>query len=199
MAEASQESQELPAGESSTEKPSDQREGLDSVSELSEPTVPSQQEAVSGSHLEVLPSTPVEVREQSIRGPLSDESSELKQMLSGIITAVQESHTRSQESVKADISSANADLSANNESIQQFQESVRADLITNQDSVRADLSANQERVIADINSISNDIKAENEKLIKKFELQNQEAKKEFAAKLDSEARRLTSFVGQVQK
>jgi hypothetical protein len=102
-------------------------------------------------------------------------------MLSGIIVAVQESHTKLQESVMADISS------------------VRADLIANQESGGAELSANQERVMADINSIRNDIKAENEKLIKKFELWNQEAKKESAAKLDSEARRLTSLVGQVRK
>jgi hypothetical protein len=42
------------------------------------------------------------------------------------------------------------------------------------------------------------IQAENEKLIRKFELKNQETK-EFEAKLDSEARRLTNLVGQVQK
>jgi hypothetical protein len=187
MAEASQESQELPAGESSREKPSEQPVGLGSVVELSEPTEPSQQETVSESCLEVLPSETVEVSEQIIKGPFLDNSSELKQMLAGIMAAVQQSNeglnsvradlSANQESVKADINSVRADLSANNENIQKF----------------------QERVTADISSVRNDIKVENEKLIKRFELQNQEAKKEFAAKLDSEARRLTSFVGQVRK
>jgi hypothetical protein len=97
MAEASQESRELPAGESSSEKPSDQPVRLDSVGELNEPTVPSQQEAALGPHLEVLPSEPVEVREQNIKGLLLDDASELKQVLSGIMGAVQLNNTKLQE------------------------------------------------------------------------------------------------------
>jgi hypothetical protein len=57
----------------------------------------------------------------------------------------------------------------------------------------------QASVKADISSVRADLKAENEKLIKRFEKQNQEAKKELAAKLDTEARRLTSLVEQVQR
>jgi hypothetical protein len=51
----------------------------------------------------------------------------------------------------------------------------------------------QDSVKAGIDRVRKDIKGENEKLIKRFELQSQEAK------LDSEARRLTSLVGQVQR
>jgi hypothetical protein len=80
------------------------------------------------------------------------------------------------------------------------QESVKADLAAHneklQESVRADLAANQESVKAEVGRM---IQAENEKLIRKFELKNQETKKEFEVKLDSEARRLTNLVGQVQK
>jgi ABC-type uncharacterized transport system fused permease/ATPase subunit len=107
----------------------------------------------------VLPSEPTQVREPSPKGPSLDDASELKQMLAGIMAAIQQ-NTKLQEL------SANQDsVRANNKRIQQFQ-----------DSVRADLSANQERVMADINSIRNDIKAENVKLIKKSELQSQQAK-----------------------
>jgi hypothetical protein len=66
----------------------------------------------------VLHSEPIEAREQSIKGPLFDDSSELKHVLSGIIVAVQKSHTKlhesvraNQESVKADIGSVKADIS----------------------------------------------------------------------------------------
>jgi hypothetical protein len=128
---ASQENLELPEGESAGDKPSDQPEGLGSVGEPRELNLPSRQEVVS---------------EQSTKGPSFDDSGEIKQTLAGIMTVVQQSNAKLQESVKADI-----------------------------DRVRKD------------------IKAENEKLIKRFELQSQEAK------LDSEARRLTNLVGQVQR
>jgi hypothetical protein len=98
-------------------------------------------------------------------------------MLAGIMTVIQQSNAKLQESVKANISSVRAELSANRENIQKF----------------------EERVTADISSVRKDIKAENEKLIKRFELQSQETKKEFSAKLDSEARRLTNLLGQVQR
>jgi hypothetical protein len=68
-----------------------------------------------------------------------------------------------------------------------------------QDSIRADLSATNAKLEQFQNSIRKDIKTEIEKLSKKFELKNQEIKKEFTAKLDSEARRLTNLVGQVQR
>jgi hypothetical protein len=73
MAEASQESQELPAGESSREKPSEQPVRFGSVVELSELTEPSQQETVSESHREEQPFETVEVREQSFKEPLLDD------------------------------------------------------------------------------------------------------------------------------
>jgi gas vesicle protein len=104
----------------------------------------------------VLTSEQVEAREQSTKGPSLDEPGDIKQMLNGILAVIQQSNTKLQESVKAD-------LSANNEKIQKF----------------------EERVTADISSVRNDIKAEHEKLIKIFELQIQEAKKEVSAKLDS--------------
>jgi hypothetical protein len=51
----------------------------------------------------------------------------------------------------------------------------------------------------EINSIKSDLKAENEKLILRFEKQSQNDRKEFAAKLESESRRLASLVEKVQR
>jgi hypothetical protein len=125
---------------------------------------------------------------------------------------IKQSHTSLQKSVKAD-------LTANNEKIQSFQNSVMVDnekLQRLQESVKTELSG----VKADLSSVKADsskfiqlqeanikfqeklraeTKAENEKLAKRIEQQSQQSNKEFAAKLDSEARRLTNLAGQVEK
>jgi LPS O-antigen subunit length determinant protein (WzzB/FepE family) len=91
------------------------------------------------------------------KGPAVEDPCEFKQMLAGILAAIQQNNNK-------------------------LQEIVRADLAANQERVRAELAVNQESVKAEINSIKNDIKVENEKLIKRFELQNQEAKKDSEAR-----------------
>jgi hypothetical protein len=115
--EASQENLELPEGESAGDRPSDQPEGLGSVGEPSELTSPSRQEVVLKRDSEVLPTEQVEAREQSTKGPSFDDSGEIKQMLAGIMTVIQQSNAKLQESVKADIDSVRKDIKAENEKL----------------------------------------------------------------------------------
>jgi hypothetical protein len=100
--EASEENPELPAGESADDRPSDQPDGLGSVGEPSEPNLPSRQEVVS---------------EQSTKGPSFDDSGEIKQTLAVIMTVVQQSNAKLQESVKADIDRVRKDIKAQNEKL----------------------------------------------------------------------------------
>jgi hypothetical protein len=186
----------------------DPSEGLGNVGDNTEISEPSQQELGQ------------QVSLSDLQGPSLGDANKLKQMRAGIMAVL----AANQESVKADLNANNeklqqfensikadlaanqesvkADLNANNKKLQQFENSVKADLAAhneNINSVRADLVANQESVKAEIGRIRKGIQAENEKLISKFELKNQETKKLLEAKLDSEARRLTNLVGQVQK
>jgi hypothetical protein len=80
-----------------------------------------------------------------------------------------------------------------------IQQSVRKDI----GSVKADINSVKTDITSKFNKLQEDlrveIKSENEKLIKKFELQNQKSHKELSAKVDTESRRLTKMVGQLQK
>jgi hypothetical protein len=145
-------------------------------------------------------------------------------MLAGIMEVIKLIHTILQENVKADLSAngekiqslqeivktdlsgvkkdlsgVKADLTANNEKIQSFQDTVKADLSSVKDDISSKFSQLQEANVKFQEKLRSETKAENEKLAKRFELQSQQSNKEFSAKLDSEARRLTNLVGQVQK
>jgi hypothetical protein len=85
-----------------------------------------------------------------------------------------------------------ADLGAHNEKIKLLQESVRADLTSR-------ISQSQEANEKFQEILRAETKTKNEKLIKRFELKNQQTNKEFLARLDSESRRLSNLLGQVQK
>jgi ABC-type hemin transport system substrate-binding protein len=65
----------------------------------------------------VLPSEQVEAREKSTLGPSFNDSGEIKQMLAGIMTVIQQSNAKLQESVKADIDSVRKDIKAENEKL----------------------------------------------------------------------------------
>jgi hypothetical protein len=93
-----------------------------------------------------------EVRENRPQTLLPDATEDLKQMLAGFMTAIQQSNKQYQETIRAY-------LNNHQQKAEQFQETVRAD----------------------INKIRADLKAENEKLIQKFEQQTQEARNEFTS------------------
>jgi hypothetical protein len=126
-------------------------------------------------------SQPIAIREShsEIAG-----TSELKQMLAGMLAAIQESNAKFQESVKLDLGQVKNDISSSSEKVNKLVESN---------------ATFQEYVKADIGKIRSEIKDDHEKLIRRFESQSQKYHKEFSAKLDSESRRLTGLVGRVQK
>jgi hypothetical protein len=76
-AEANQENLELPAGERASERPNVQPAVLDSVGELSELTVSSQQEVMQPSEPNV---------------PAVEDPCDFKQMLAGILAAIQQNN-----------------------------------------------------------------------------------------------------------
>jgi gas vesicle protein len=121
-------------------------EGLGSADEPCELTVTSHQEVVLEPDFGALPAVHLEVREKkSTKESPSKHTSDIKQMLAGIMAVVKQSNTNLQQSVQADLGSVKADISSKIsqllENIIKFQENLRTEL-----------------------------KAENEKLIKRFEL-----------------------------
>lgn len=169
--EISPEDLEMQAGENTSDRPSEQPEDLGSLGEPSEQTYISPHEVALGPQPDVSIVGPeVEAGTPSPELLGTGHSIELKQILAGIMAAIQQSNATLQESVRAELNTLR-------EQNQVFQENIRAD----------------------IHSVRTDLRSENEKLIKRFESQTQEAKKEFAAKLDLETRRLTNLVGKVQQ
>jgi hypothetical protein len=124
--------------------------------------------------------------------PSSSETSELKNMLVGMLAAIQQNNEKLQETVRKD-------LAANNESVKADISNVRADLAANNERVRADLAASQESVRKELNKIRKELKAENESLVKKIDTQNQQTKKELTDKIETESRRLSNLVDQIRK
>jgi hypothetical protein len=173
---------ELPAREIECDKPSEQPE--------------------SGA----VPARPVEIGNKDPKETPSQDSSDLKQILTGIMEVIRadlgaknEKIQRLQESNRADLSSVKTDLSANNEKIQHLQESVKTYLSSVKANISSKFSQLHEANTKYQENLRAKTKAGNEKLIKSFELQSQQSNKEFLAWLDSESRRLTNLVGQVQK
>jgi hypothetical protein len=117
--ELSQEDIEPPAGESECDKPSEQPEKLGSVGKQCELTITPQQGIVSGPESGALPAGPVEVSNKDSKEKPSQDTSYLKQILTGIMEVNR------------------ADLGAHNEKIQILQESGKPRL----SSVKAGLSS----------------------------------------------------------
>jgi hypothetical protein len=80
--------------------PSDQLEGLGSVSEQLELTVTSQQEVALEQDSKALPAGHLEVREKSAKESPDNDTSDIKQMLAGIMAVIQQSNANLQEQCK---------------------------------------------------------------------------------------------------
>jgi F0F1-type ATP synthase membrane subunit b/b' len=102
-------------------------------------------------------STQAEVTKTSVQGPPSSATTQLEQILATFMTVMQQSNAQLRE-----------DLSSNQKRAEQFQESIKADILTMQ-----------------------------EILLERFDQQTQEHREEFNSKLDAESRRVTNLVNQV--
>jgi chromosome segregation ATPase len=173
--EAQEENQDLPAGECDTRTPADDPLELGSAGETPEPCE--------------IQTTPADVEQAS-----QASGTMVQQMLQGFF-----------ESIKSDLNSNQTnlrlDLQSNQAKLDQFQNSVKSDLNSLRSElgevrsdltqVKSDLQAHQEQVRADI-------QAENQKLLRNFEAQTQDLRKEFNHKIESETRRVSQLVSQVQ-
>jgi hypothetical protein len=168
---------ELAAGE--IDKPSEQSERVGNAGEQCELTTTSQQGLVLGPESGVLPAGPVEVSSKDPKETPSQDTSDVKQLLAGIMKVIKQSHISLQESVRAD-------LSVNNEKIQLFQEKVKADL----SGVRADnekIQLLQERVKTDLSGDNADLSNVKADISSKFSLL-QEANAKFQENLRAETK-----------
>jgi hypothetical protein len=174
IGKANQENVELSAGEENTRLGSrEHTEGMGSVGEPIVESIPSTSESKQK------PQKPSS--QPSEKQPVLKETVDIQELLAGVMAVVQQS----QESLKADLAASNEIL----------KESVKAEI----SSVRADLAANQESVKGEFIKIRKDIQSEHEILISRFECQNQQTKKELSGKLETESKRLTNLVTQMQR
>jgi hypothetical protein len=112
-----------------------------------------------------------ETKEQSQPNPLVcvDSATKLQQMLQGSFASIRSELSAHQERVKSGLNSVKLDLQSNQEKLEIFQEKVRGD-----------------------------IKSETQKLLQTFEAQTQGLRKKFNSKVESETRRTSQLVSQVQ-
>jgi DNA anti-recombination protein RmuC len=170
IVELGQEGTEFTTSDSECGSPSAEPEKLSSVSE----------QTVGALAAPATDETSGTVAEDSVditRETPALDPSNLQGLLAGMLTAIRESQS-SVEAKLNKIEKSNAKLEENS---RKLQSSVESKLNKLEESLRAD------------------IKAENDKLIRRFESQNQKLSKEFSEELNSETRKFTHLLSQVQK
>jgi hypothetical protein len=141
VTEVNREQQGSPAGENTSEVGSRETSELGSVGETNQ-----------------VERNPTEMATlESFQQPSASKSSDLTQMLAGIMAATQQTN----ENVRADINSIRAELAANNEGIKAMlaatKESVRAELVANneilKESVRSEQATSHENFKTEVSKI----------------------------------------------